>query len=207
MNEKRRVLLKKSWFREGLTRKLFLEVDLILNREIGNIFKKGRDSQETDGEKWRELGCDPPRNHEYLNFQFDPLQFSFPLMLLNHWLTMSKNFHWFCLSWDNKFLLMLSKRIFTLLISLFDGLIKQYTIAHTIPIGDLSDYSIRSYWWSVWDIHDVRGKITIIPFCTYYHWKKLRPTFCHCRLPEIAFCYSKWTYYQQNFHLDLFKYW
>ena len=46
----------------------------------------------------------------------------------------------------NKFLLMLPKRILlTLSILLFDGLISNNTIAHTTPIGDLSDYFIRSY--------------------------------------------------------------
>ena len=53
------------------------------------------------------------------------LQFCFPLMLLNQWI--SHFFHWFYLSWDNKFLLMFSKRILlTLPISLFDGLIRRH---------------------------------------------------------------------------------
>ena len=64
----------------------------------------------------------------------------------------------------------------------------------TIPKDPIKDYDILS---------DKKISFHSLPTATA---KKPGSTFCHCRLPQFAFCKCEPTHYPQNLCLDTCKY-
>ena len=58
-------------------------------------------------------------------------------------------------------------------------------IAHTIPEGNFSDYTRRSYLWFVRNTQKKKNLLSLQSTA-----KRSRPTFCYCRLPPFPYTLS-----------------